>query len=330
MYFDPTWIFEEKPPVHDYPNMTGLLGDDPPKRRRRKEPTQQPIESMSDVFNAIPYTKRSKAPQVFPTTGMEGRDAQISQITPIKPPQQPINSFTEIIEREYDPIPSLQEREIQRFKGPIESIFKMNERNLRTKRYGVNENPAIKARYYGKDIQPGALNTPTPEGFIRLKDDKYNIRNNLAVSTEAINEIKKYAQAGGLTPEQTIILAAISANEGDFGSTNSLFGINDLYQDFPNGLNYMPDSYEAKQINSRYSGDIYHDVIGWINRKTDNFNNIENYNRNFSKDRNVNPRGESYSDRINRNKEILLNNPQFMEALLGENWQELLNTTAQK
>lgn len=45
MYFDPTWIFETKPPAKDYPNLTGLMDDKPKKPRKQKA-----YSSMADIF----------------------------------------------------------------------------------------------------------------------------------------------------------------------------------------------------------------------------------------------------------------------------------------
>ena len=48
MYFDPTWIFDEKPPKTDYPNVTGLMGNMPKKQKTQQAPV---INSLADVFS---------------------------------------------------------------------------------------------------------------------------------------------------------------------------------------------------------------------------------------------------------------------------------------
>lgn len=51
MYFDPSWIFQEKPPVKTFPNITGLMGDEP-----KKKPVKvNKIQTMADIF-ATPDT----------------------------------------------------------------------------------------------------------------------------------------------------------------------------------------------------------------------------------------------------------------------------------
>lgn len=179
-------------------------------------------------------------------------------------------------------------------------------------RPGLPANPQHQQNYYGR--QTGK---PYTGDVITLSDPKYNIRQGLKVPVEVIGELRKYAQAGGLTPEQTLLLAAISSNEDEFGTTRGMFGINNLYEDFPGGIRQLPGSYEANKLMEYYSGDPYKDVIGWLQRKTNNFSDIERMNPGFQKDRNVNPRGETYTDRIMRNAEILLSNPEFIKALYG-------------
>lgn len=44
MYFDPSWIFQEKPPAKTFPNITGLI--DEPKKVKRNN-----IQALSDIFS---------------------------------------------------------------------------------------------------------------------------------------------------------------------------------------------------------------------------------------------------------------------------------------
>lgn len=139
------------------------------------------------------------------------------------------------------------------------------------------------------------------------------------VDRAMLNEIQRVAQAGKLSPEQTLLIAALSSNEDEFGQTRNLFGINDLYMDYGDPSNLKPDSYEANQYRKFYSGDLYSDLAGYIKRKTNNFQNIEGWNSRFAQDKKINPRGETYTDRIMRHVDILLNNPELLKALFNGN-----------
>ena len=171
---------------------------------------------------------------------------------------------------------------------------------------------AEKSGKYNALMSPGDL-----QNSIRITDNKYNIRNNLMVDRAMLNEIQRVAQAGKLSPEQTLLIAALSSNEDEFGQTRNLFGINDLYMDYGDPSNLKPDSYEANQYRKFYSGDLYSDLAGYIKRKTNNFQNIEGWNSRFAQDKKINPRGETYTDRIMRHVDILLNNPEFLKALFN-------------
>ena len=291
MYYDPTWIFNEKPEKNQYPNITGLM-DDKPKRPKRKAVPE--LTSMADVFRRTPAPERM---QTIPA----------SPIPTQKPETEPHLDTRE------NPGSTL-DMQRDEFEKAFKERIGRNPNWLLHTRPGLAANPTHQQNYYGRKIDK-----PYAGDVITLSDPKYNIRQGLNVPITVIDELKKYAQAGGLTPEQTLLLAAISSNEDEFGTTRGMFGINSLYEDFPGGIRQLPGSYEAKKLYEYYSGDPYLDVINWLKRKTNNFQDIENMNPNFSKDRNVNPRGETYADRINRNAEILLSNPEFMRALLGDN-----------
>jgi len=314
MYFDPDWIFTEKP-GKDFPNITGLMGD-PPKKQRKKK--RQPVDSLADVF-APP--RKSQAPTVLPTSGMEQRTPPVSRVTPITstqiqtetttPPQQMTTPYITPVSMD------------DRLRTEYEQAF--NDRvGGRYERYS-NERPSLILNKEHQDDSDRYYRTPNYNGRqpIRLIDNKYNIRNNLTVSPIAIDEIKKYARAGNLTPDQTLLLAAISSNESEFGATRDLFGINDMYQDFPGSKRQIPGSYEAKQMDERYTGDFPKDLINFVKRKTDNFQNLEEWNSNFKNDKLINPRGETYTDRIRRNAEILMSNPEFMKAMFGDQLPQL-------
>jgi len=70
MYFDPDWIFENKPEKNQYPNITGLMVDDKPKKPKKQK--AEPLTSLADVF---------KRPEPF----------QIPQIPQVVQVQNPVN-----------------------------------------------------------------------------------------------------------------------------------------------------------------------------------------------------------------------------------------------
>lgn len=271
MYFDPDWIFAEKP-EKQYPNITGLMGDKPKKPKKQKA---EVVNSLADVFS----------PRVEP----------IEKIKSITNPQIP---------NEVD-----YPDQLRRVKRSVLNAGMVYPNGFRDEYRALIGD---KKEQYDALIAPGDL-----QNGLRLVDNKYNIRNNLWVDNSMIGEIGKVAKAGNLTPEQTLLLAAISSNEDEFGATRNLFGINDIYKEFGDPTQLQPDSYEAGQYRKAYSGDIYQDLAGYVRRKTKDFTDIENWNSNFSIDKKINPRGEKYTDRIMRNAEILLSNPEFMKALFG-------------
>ena len=65
MYFDPTWIFDEKPPKTDYPNVTGLMGEKPKVNQPSVWAPKQgyAIDSLADVFTPPAETPKQAAPQ---------------------------------------------------------------------------------------------------------------------------------------------------------------------------------------------------------------------------------------------------------------------------
>lgn len=271
MYFDPDWIFAERP-EKQYPNITGLMGDKPKKPKKQKA---EVINSLADVFS----------PRVEP----------IEKIKAITNPQ---------IQNEVD-----YPDQLRRVKRSVPNAGMVYPNGFRDEYRALIGD---KKEQYNALIAPGDL-----QNGLRLVDNKYNIRNNLWVDNSIIGEIGKVAKAGNLTPEQTLLLAAISSNEDEFGATRNLFGINDIYKEFGDPTQLQPDSYEAGQYRKAYSGDMYQDLAGYVKRKTKDFTDIENWNSNFSIDKKINPRGEKYTDRVMRNAEILLSNPEFMKALFG-------------
>lgn len=270
MYFDPDWIFENKPDKHQYPNITGLM-DDKPKPPKKKKP--EVIESLADVFRPEP----------------------IPQMQSVKNAQIPVDE-------------NYPDR-LRRHKVGVSNAGNVYPGGFQQE---YAQMIGDKKSQYDNLVAPG-----NRQNGLRLLDPKYNIRNNLWVDQSIVDEIKKVAKAGNLTPEQTLLLSAISSNEDEFGQTRNLFGINDLYMDYGSPQNMQPDSYEANQYRKYYSGDLYSDLAGYINRKTNNFQNIENWNSRFAQDQKINPRGETYTDRIMRNADILLSNPEFLKALFG-------------
>jgi len=285
MYFDPDWIFKQKPEDR-YPNITGLMDDKPKPPKKKKA---EVVSSMADVFT-----------RPEPIGKMQPAQAQIPTVLQSAP------DYMDKLESRGSTL-DMQRNE---FEQAFRDRIGRNEKWLLHDRPGLAANPAHQQNYYGR-----VSNREYSDPVITISDPKYNIRNNLNVPVKVIDELKKYAQAGQLTPEQTLLLAAISSNESEFGTTRDLFGINSLYQDFPGGIRQLPGSYEANELYKRYSGDPYKDVIGWLQRKTDNFADIERMNPGFQGDKNVNPRGEKYTDRIMRNAEILMSNPEFLQAL---------------
>ena len=270
MYFDPTWIFDEKPPAKQYPNITGLMPPDGKPKKQRKPV----MNSLADVFSPVePVAKM----QPITTTQIPQQDTAPDRLRRVK----------------------VEERNAG-------NIYPNGFRDEYRQIIGDKSN-----QYQGL-VASGDM-----KNGVRLVDNKYNIRNNLWVDKSIVNEIQKVAQAGNLTPEQTLLLAAISSNEDEFGQTRNLFGINDLYNEFGDPTTLQPDSYEANQYRKNYSGNLYQDLAGYVKRKTDNFNNLENWNSRFAIDKKINPRGETYTDRIMRNADILMSNPEFLKALFN-------------
>jgi hypothetical protein len=276
MYFDPDWIFTEKP-GKDFPNITGLM-DDKPKKPRGQKRVVQPVASVADVFN------RSEVPKV-------------NRITPIQPapiPTQPKQDWD--VDFYGEPPMTIRERERQDWTTAF-----------------ADKMSASRKGYLGYRTDGGRNSLGIDyNDYITLQDPKYNIRNNLKVYKHTIDEINKYADAGGLTPEQKLLLAAMANNESEFGHTRDLFGATNYGMDFPGGFNQYPDSYEAKKLQEYYVGDKYPDVINFLKRQTDNFSNMNKANPYHGKEF-----GESYQDRIKKHIEILMSNPEFMKALYG-------------
>lgn len=298
MYFDPTWIFENKPDKHQYPNITGLMDDKPKPPKKQKKP--EVIESLADVFRPaeLPFPKKIESIQPpavntiksIPEDQTGGRVAYGQYIDEVK---------------KTDP-----------FRVPFQERTKPALEQIRKMRYGYDLNPEL-IKNHNIDTRSGSsdlryFDYTGSEKPVKLIDNKYNIRNNVTIDPRAISELRNYIAENKLTPEQALLVAAISSNESEFGVTRDLFGANDLYKDFPKGAMYEPNSYEAKKLNEWYNGNAYHDLWNFLQRKTDNLTNLNKYNPYHDKEF-----GESYNDRIMKHVDILLSNPEFLKALFG-------------
>ena len=155
-------------------------------------------------------------------------------------------------------------------------------------------------------------------------DTEFNVRNNRRVNPQAIEEFNKVAAAGNLTPEQKLTLAGIVNNESEWGATRDLFGINDYGKDFSSEPGkVVPGSYEDKKYREYYTGDPYKDVAEFMKRKTANFTKVDRWNSGYENDKQLNPKGEKYSERIETYKKITMNNPWMMESLFGKDYRKI-------
>ena len=155
------------------------------------------------------------------------------------------------------------------------------------------------------------------------EDGKPGTMHTLRVDPNIIKEIHKFADQGNLDPHKRLRLMALSANESMFGKGRDIFGINNIFSEYGYMGYIEPDSWAAKQYERKYNGDVYHDYWTYISEATDNMENMDKWNSRYVLDKKINPKGETYTQRLEGYEKKLLKNPEFMKMAFGEEWEEI-------
>jgi hypothetical protein len=118
MYYDPTWIFDTKPPKKEYPNITGLMPQDKPKKRGFTT-----LANLSDVFK--PHTQLPTSP--------------VALQVPPPAPQSLADRFNDI--RNNDSYRAEAANQQQRMRDYQNSLIRLTDRRTQNPGSGLPINP---------------------------------------------------------------------------------------------------------------------------------------------------------------------------------------------